>query len=229
MTSYSTEPYGFGTADPAEYDSPSPYDQTQHEDNPWPAEPLPVVSVEQREAPQYGSCMTWTIPAAGVGQPVQILQRRTKRYKAKVSIVSLPAILTTITAPAVPATGVAQQNLNASPVQVVISPNGATITAVTINGVVAGTAAGTYIVPGFGSIAISYTVAIPTWTWQVIGTGTVIVNSKLDPLQGANPQGATYAAAGTQCLEWDTQQPLYAIGIGGGAVVTSVDEAFGER
>lgn len=68
--------------------------------------------------------------------------------------------------PAVPATGVAQQNLNAYPVTVVINANGATITAVTVNGVVVGTAAGTYVVPAFGSISISYTVAVPTWVWS---------------------------------------------------------------
>lgn len=226
MTSYSTEPYGFGTADPAEYDSPGPYDQTQHEDSPWPAEPLPVVSMEQREAPQYGSCMTWAIPAAGVGQPVQILQRRTKRYKAKVSVVSLPAILTTITAPAVPASGVAQYNNSNSPVTVTVT--GGAVTVIAVNGVTTGLTSGPVIVPANGNITLTYSVA-PTWTWQVAGTGTVVVNSKIDPLQGANPQGATYAAAGTQFLEWDTQQPLYAIAIGGAAVISSVDEAFGER
>lgn len=67
--------------------------------------------------------------------------------------------------PAVPATGVAQQNGNAYPVQVVISPNGATITNVSVNGVTVGTAAGTYFVPAYGSISIAYSVAIPTWVW----------------------------------------------------------------
>jgi hypothetical protein len=68
--------------------------------------------------------------------------------------------------PAVPATGVAQQNVNQFPVQVVISPNGATITNVSVNGVTVGTAAGTYTVPANGSISIAYTVATPTWVWS---------------------------------------------------------------
>lgn len=73
-----------------------------------------------------------------------------------------------VTSPAVPATGVAQQNPTGQPVQVVISPNGATITNVTVNGVTVGTAAGTYYVPAYGSISIAYSVATPTWVW----TGT---------------------------------------------------------
>lgn len=70
--------------------------------------------------------------------------------------------------PAVPATGVAQQNVNQVPVQVVISPNGATITNVSVNGVTVGTAAGTYTVPANGSISIAYSVATPTWVWSFV-------------------------------------------------------------
>jgi hypothetical protein len=69
-------------------------------------------------------------------------------------------------APAVPATGVAAQNLNAYPVSVVIGANGATITNVSVNGVTVGTAAGTYLVPAGGSISIAYSVATPTWAWS---------------------------------------------------------------
>lgn len=74
--------------------------------------------------------------------------------------------------PAVPATGVAQQNVNNYPVQVVISPNGATITNVSVNGISVGTAAGTYTVPAYGSISISYSVATPTWVWSNTNTAT---------------------------------------------------------
>lgn len=71
--------------------------------------------------------------------------------------------------PAVPATGVAQQNVNSYPVSVAIAANGATITNVVVNGVSVGTAAGTYTVPAFGAISISYTVATPTWVWSYAG------------------------------------------------------------
>jgi hypothetical protein len=73
--------------------------------------------------------------------------------------------------PAVPATGVAVQNTNQFPVQVVISPNGATITNVTVNGLTVGTTAGTYTVPANGTISIAYTVATPTWVW----TNTTVI------------------------------------------------------
>lgn len=78
-------------------------------------------------------------------------------------VVTYPAI----SQPTVPATGVAQQNLNNAPVTVVINANGATITNVTVNGVTVGTGAGTYIVPAAGTISIAYTVATPTWTWTL--------------------------------------------------------------
>lgn len=67
--------------------------------------------------------------------------------------------------PAVPATTAAAQNANSYPVSVAVNANGATITAVTVNGIVVGAAAGTYVVPAYGAIAITYTVATPTWTW----------------------------------------------------------------
>lgn len=79
------------------------------------------------------------------------------------AVVTYPAI----SQPAVPASGVAAQNLNNAPVTVVISPNGATITNVTVNGITVGTGAGTYIVPPAGTISIAYTVATPTWIWTL--------------------------------------------------------------
>jgi hypothetical protein len=68
----------------------------------------------------------------------------------------------------VPATGVAYQNPYSQPVIVTIAANGATITGVSVNGVVVGTAAGTYYVPAYGSISVAYSITVPTWTW----TGT---------------------------------------------------------
>ena len=68
--------------------------------------------------------------------------------------------------PAVPASTVAVQNTNSYPVSVVIS--GGTITAVVVNGITVGTAAGTYLVPSGGAISITYSVA-PTWVWNYAG------------------------------------------------------------
>lgn len=74
--------------------------------------------------------------------------------------------------PAVPASTVAQQNTNAYPVTVVISAG--TITAVVVNGITVGAAAGTYTVPAFGAISITYSVA-PTWLWSNAG-GSYVQN-----------------------------------------------------
>lgn len=75
--------------------------------------------------------------------------------------------------PAVPATTVPITNANPFPVAVAITQNGATITAITINGSSQGTAAAptTYVVPAGGTIAISYTVATPTWVWSALAYG----------------------------------------------------------
>jgi hypothetical protein len=68
--------------------------------------------------------------------------------------------------PAVPASTVAQQNVNSYPVQVVISGGAATVTSV--NGIVVGAGDGTFTVPAYGSISVTYTVA-PAWVWSYAG------------------------------------------------------------
>jgi hypothetical protein len=83
-----------------------------------------------------------------------------------------PATIPTPAQPAVPATGVAQQNPNAYPVNVVINANGATITNVSVNGITVGTGAGSYVVPAYGSISIAYSVATPTWVWSDANAAT---------------------------------------------------------
>lgn len=71
--------------------------------------------------------------------------------------------------PAVPASTVAQQNVNLYPVQVVIS--GGTVTAVFVNGIQVGSGDGTYTVPSGGAISVTYSVA-PTWVWSNLNTAT---------------------------------------------------------
>lgn len=51
-----------------------------------PMEPVPVKDMSERVTPQMVSCMTWQIPQIGTGQPVQILQRRIHRSKAKITV-----------------------------------------------------------------------------------------------------------------------------------------------
>jgi hypothetical protein len=197
------------------------------EEEAYAQEPIPVYDLSETAAPEYGACMTWNVPQAGVGQPVQLLQRRIRRHKAKFMVVSIPTSVPIITQPAVPASTVAQQNTNQFPVQVVLS--GFTATAVFVNGIQVGTGNGTYTVPANGSISVTYSVA-GTWAWTALTTttGTIMLNSKLDPLQGASPQGFTVAVTGS-LPDWETQQPLYAIGIGGTGAISVWDEAYAER
>lgn len=91
-----------------------------------------------------------------------------------------------VATPAVPATGVAAQNPNAYGVSVVISPNGATITNVSVNGVTVGTAAGTYYVPQYGAISIAYSVASPTWVWTSQGSGLLIIPTFVSVIKEIN-------------------------------------------
>lgn len=72
----------------------------------------------------------------------------------------------TITTPAIPASTVAQQNTNSVPAQVVIT--GGTVTAVFVNGVQVGSGDGTYVVPAYGSISITYSVVPTSWTWTAV-------------------------------------------------------------
>lgn len=142
--------------DTAETDTDFPLQA--HEVNPWPAEPLKTVNVNERDAPDYGSCMTWPVGQAGVATaPTQLLPRRIRRYKGKMWVTN---------------------------------PTGGTATA-------------------------------------------IVINSKQDPLTNPNPSGATYQlAAAPSSLElpdWDSQQPVYAIAIGGAITVSVIDEAYAQR
>lgn len=113
------------------------------------------------------------VPASGVatanptGQNVSVSLLTGTVQSVLVSAPNPPVIST----PAVPATTVTATNSNAFPVQVVIAANGATISAVTVAGSSVGSAAGTYVVPAGATIAISYTVATPTWTWSALVAG----------------------------------------------------------
>lgn len=139
--------------------------------------PVPVYIVDAAGGSRPLTTMAtnrFTIAAAGTAA-TRISGRDTSRNTMYVQVENAPGSTSTLLAagatPAVPATGVAAQNTSAYPVSVVIAANGATITAVSVNGVTVGTAAGTYVVPAYGSISIAYTVAIPTWTWTQLGTG----------------------------------------------------------
>lgn len=137
-----------------------------------------------------------------------------------------------VSQPAVPATGVAQQNVNQFPVQVVISPNGATITNVSVNGVTVGTAAGTYTVPANGSISIAYSVATPTWVWSALTTtaGTITgLRNGIDPaIIIAAPGEVTYGKA-TKVLRGNGERIVWvASGVTGSPSVSFAGQAVND-
>jgi hypothetical protein len=78
-----------------------------------------------------------------------------------------PTAAPTPSQPSVPSSTVAQQNTNSYPVSVTIT--GGTLTAVIVNGITVGSGDGTYTVPAYGAISITYSVA-PTWSWANANT-----------------------------------------------------------
>lgn len=108
------------------------------------------------------SCLTLTLLLDYAEQEVRTLVVTGPTINSPTGTIANPVPVS----PAVPATGVVQQNVNPYPVLVAINANGATITNVTVNGQTVGTGAGTYIVPAAGTISIAYTVATPTWVWS---------------------------------------------------------------
>ena len=73
---------------------------------------------------------------------------------------------TPVVSPAVPLTTVPYVSTYSFAVLVTIT---GTVTNVSINGVTAGTSAGTYLLPAYGSIAMTFSSA-PTWAWLAVGT-----------------------------------------------------------
>lgn len=81
----------------------------------------------------------------------------------------------TVTTPGVPASG-APGTTSTYNFSVLVTVTGGTGTQVTINGVNQGAFDGTYVLPAFGNIQLTYTVA-PTWSWVRIGKEHDALNS----------------------------------------------------
>jgi hypothetical protein len=119
-----------------------------------------------------------------------------------------------IAQPAVPASTAAAQNVNAFPVQVVITGGTATVT--TVNGVVVGTGDGTYVVPAYGSISVTYSAA-PTWVWSAAaaagdtatwnGTSTLTDTVTVGGAFLASFAGQCYANLNTPLPGWPAGNP----------------------
>ena len=251
----------------------------EYEGNTVPLQPVPVYSLTENSAPEYGACMTWPIPVAGVNQPIQILGRRIRRSKGRVFLTSYTSSLSSPqNSPAagsnftytVPAGGTAQilnsitALFTASAavatrfVQLQIKDAAGNLVYQLSNG--QGTVASTNVritfatgitnanaATGTAAIAIPALVLQPGWTVNLIATSidvadqfsgitmdltqsaTIIVNSNPNALSGSNPQGFTVPGGFTSGLEWNSQQPLYAIAIGIASSVSVIDESYAER
>lgn len=121
------------------------------------------------------------------------------------------AISITPTQPGIPASGVAVQNTNQVPVQVVIA--GFTATQVFVNGIQVGTGNGTYTVPANGAISITYTIA-GTWTWtfvtaQFSSLGLTTPNGRILPVSN----GSEYCIPGSDEMWLSTNTYPTRVGI----------------
>lgn len=262
-----------------EEDEPQVYDAEKE----WAAEPVPVVSMGESAAPEYGACMTWPVQQAGVGQPVQILQRRVRRHKAKIYQTSPsgsgatdfpqanppagtnftytvpPGTAQTITAvrvffttsAAVANRFVSLQVRDASGNILSSINNASAIVASSSLQLTWSTSITGFAFGASGNALMPMPITTPLQPgWQLVVTisgedaadqlsqivitlanaaASIIINSKLDPLQGANPQGFTIPAGFAGNIEWESQQPCYAIAIGGTANLSVTDEAYAER
>lgn len=94
-----------------------------------------------------------------------------------------------VSSPAVPASGTATANqvANSTGTVVAVTVTAGTLTFVYVNGVQAGTTAGTYLVPVGGTISITYSVA-PTWAWALPSTSASV---------SAGGTALTFAPTGT--------------------------------
>jgi hypothetical protein len=176
--------------------------------------------------PEVTSINLVTIAAGG-----QAMIAPNSPYRARVSFSIIPTVTqpSTFTQPAVPASTVAVQNTSNQPYTVVISGGTATVT--TVNGVVVGGGDGTYVVPAYGSIAVTYSVA-PTWTWTVIpGTSPTVAFAQLNVAKDANQAlgGVSFPIyAGNPPLILNSRAQVYAFNPGTTPVQVAVlSEIYG--
>jgi len=258
------------------------YDDEYIEDAPqvYDGPPIPVhitsgshTDYTERLAPDFGSAGTFVLQLAGSAQPVQVLQRRYRRNKARVLVMSMggtapgnaasiaangaPAtspganqVITTTTVPqagtytvnwdailggtlgasdrnnfALQVNGVtvatSNNGINSGtnypqlPQQIVI-PAGATVT---INTIAAGTAASIY--------AANFTL---TPTTSLGAASSAIFHNRPDVLSLPTPPPNVGIQVFTApySFDWESQQPLYGVGIGGLVTVSIIDETYAD-
>jgi hypothetical protein len=213
-----------------------------------PSLPVHVASSDAKPgrsvAAEFGQWRTFLINSATLTQvgPVRLCNRSLRRHRLQILVNSTGPVTTTPTVSGFPSIGSsgAVQNPYSYPVSVTLA--GFTATAVYVNGVQAGTGNGTYIVPGYGILSVTYSVlgtttpaGIPQSSAQA-STDGVIVGS-LAMIGGLGNAGGAQAVPGGpggylqigDNLRWEVQQELYAVyppGNSAGVYVTVCDELY---
>jgi hypothetical protein len=125
-----------------------------------------------------------------------------------------------VATPAVAATTVPVTNANSFPVAVTVAANGATISAISVNGTGQGTSTTTiYFVPAGGTITLAYTVATPTWSWAPAVAG-VSGNPVSSPFSVPLPANCSIELVFSGAPTWAWTNPIdegYTPGFGPGS------------
>lgn len=203
--------------------------------------PVRVVSTDAKPgkslAPEFGRWRTFLVTSAvgndfAVPGARRIVSRSLRRYRVRMFVRSSGNITSTSTptttnVPSIVTSGTAVQNPNNAPVQVTLA--GFTATQVFVNGILVGASNGTYFVPAFGSISVTFTVVgttatagIPVTTTvpQPVTDGIIVggreeiaallqgggTQAQINPLTGLTPGG--YLPIGTT-TPYESQQELW--------------------
>lgn len=214
--------------------------------------PVHVVSSDAKPGKsigtEFGYWRTFLIAntvASQVATPgaVRICNRSLRRHRLQIKVNTGGNVTTTpsVTAlPAISVSGQAVQNPNGVPVNVTLA--GFTATQVFVNGILVGAGNGTYVVPAYGSISVTFTVLGTTATAGIATSGPqsvldgVIVGNR-DFIQNSQQAGVSPYVAGSgggflgigDSLRWECQQELWACypaSNTGPVLVTVTDEIY---
>jgi hypothetical protein len=262
------------------------YDDEYVEDAPqvYDGPPIPVhitsgshTDYTERLAPDFGSAGTFQLQPAGSAQPVQVLQRRYRRNKARVLVMSLngstsvstPSLSqTAVGATTAPTAGqgiatIASANLPAGTYEVsgsvyldgtvtpadgdnfklninsthLLAPATSVVATpfgpffMTLNGaqalVVQANAAGSAAAVYHASIT-----AIPQTLNQGVNnqSSAAVFHNRPDVLSLPNvpPNTGIIVVTAPYSFDWESQQPLYGVGIGGLVTVSVIDETYAD-
>lgn len=216
--------------------------------------PVHVVSTDAKPgrspAPEFGRWRTFLITSQ-VGQDLavpggrRLANRSLRRHRILITVSSSGPVTPAVTAvPSIATSGTAVQNPNGVPVSVTLA--GFTATQVFVNGILVGASNGTYTVPAYGSISVTFTVLGTTATAGIAAsspqpvTDGVIVGGREEIaalLPGGNQPApnplTTYTAGGFlpigSNLRYESQQELwvaYPSSNVAPVIVTTCDEVY---